>query len=297
MNAAADVRRCAWCLEPIAAELRADAKFCSHRCRQRGWRLSEQLVTDASAAEPKRLAYADPPYVGKAHLYRGEESYGGEVDHYALIAKLRTFDGWALSCSSESLYLLLPLAPDAHVCAFVKPNGVSSATRGMHSTWEALLVSPARRLRPGFRDWLAAKPARLGGKLIGRKPLAFCAWLFRCLGARPELDTFDDLFPGTGIVGRAWRYASLLQLASRSSTGDASPEPGRDASPEYFGDTSPGAGADACQPSPAAETNACQLEPSPRARAAGCQPSPVDACQASPLEAADASSSSSEAAA
>jgi hypothetical protein len=48
-------------------------------------------------------------------------------------------------------------------------------------------------------------PARLGGsKLIGRKPLQFCAWLFEALGADPA-DAFDDLFPGSGIVSSAWR--------------------------------------------------------------------------------------------
>jgi hypothetical protein len=30
---------------------------------------------------PFRLAYADPPYLGKAWLYRDHPDYGGEVDH------------------------------------------------------------------------------------------------------------------------------------------------------------------------------------------------------------------------
>ena len=28
-----------------------------------------------------RIAYADPPYPGCAHLYRGHPDYAGEVDH------------------------------------------------------------------------------------------------------------------------------------------------------------------------------------------------------------------------
>jgi hypothetical protein len=38
---------------------------------------------------------------------------------------------------------------------------------------------------------------------MGRKPLAFCAWLFDLLGMRPG-DELEDLFPGTGIVSKAW---------------------------------------------------------------------------------------------
>ena len=37
---------------------------------------------------PLRLAYADPPYPGKAWLYRDHLDYGGEVDHAALLAQL-----------------------------------------------------------------------------------------------------------------------------------------------------------------------------------------------------------------
>lgn len=75
----------------------------------------------------------------------------------------------------------------------MKPIGVPSTTRGKHCTWEPLIVLPGRRLRPGFRDWLCASPARGGGTLIGRKPLAFCAFLFQQLGLLPG-DELADLF-------------------------------------------------------------------------------------------------------
>jgi hypothetical protein len=39
---------------------------------------------------------------------------------------------------------------------------------------------------------------------MGRKPVAFCAWLFDLLGMVPG-DELVDLFPGTGIVARSWR--------------------------------------------------------------------------------------------
>jgi hypothetical protein len=35
-----------------------------------------------------RLAYADPPYPGRAHLYADHPDYAGEVDHRELISRL-----------------------------------------------------------------------------------------------------------------------------------------------------------------------------------------------------------------
>lgn len=158
--------------------------------------------------EPRiRVAYADPPYPGlSARYYRNEPTFAGEVDHPALISSLTAAfpDGWALSTSMRALRELLPLCPrDAHVCPWVKPNGVPRATRGLHVTWEALIVVGGRQRSPGMRDWLRAKPAIGGGELMGRKPLAFCAFLFDALGLIPG-DELVDLFPGTGIVARAW---------------------------------------------------------------------------------------------
>lgn len=43
----------------------------------------------------------------------------------------------------------------------------------------------------------------LPGRVIGAKPAAFARWIFQLLGAAPG-DTFDDLFPGSGAIGRAW---------------------------------------------------------------------------------------------
>lgn len=160
-----------------------------------------------------------------AHLYADQPSFGGEVDHEALIASLtmswttgRLF-GWALSTSSKALRTILPLCPaGARVCAWVKPNAPHPQTYGLHSRWEPLIVVGGRNSRPGVRDWLQAYPARLGGSdLIGRKPIAFCAWLFDCLGMVPG-DRLEDLFPGSGMVGRAWSELSAT-VASAPSPG------------------------------------------------------------------------------
>jgi len=206
-------RACRWCGELLDGSARRS--FCSKRCRQTAWRLrgrSSLLDPATSPLEqrrtPGRFAYADPPYPGTAaKYYRHEPSYAGEVDHRELIASLSAggFTGWALSTSPKALRDVLPLCPaGVRVCAWVKPIGVSSRTWGTHSRWEAVIVAGGRPLRPGVRDWLRAMPARGGGSLMGRKPVAFCAWLFDLLGMLPG-DELVDLFPGTGIVARSWR--------------------------------------------------------------------------------------------
>lgn len=194
---------CGWCRRPIEV---TGARWCSKRCRQTAWRARRLAVAEDLGDTPKRLAYADPPYPGLARrYYRDEPTFAGEVDHCRLLEKLATFDGWALSTSAKALRDVLPFCPSGvHVCAWVKPNGVSGHNRGPSTLWEPLLVLPARRRRPGVPDFLRAKPARGGGTLVGRKPIAFCAWLFRLLGAAKD-DTLADLFPGTGIVTRCWR--------------------------------------------------------------------------------------------
>lgn len=149
-----------------------------------------------------------------ARYYRNEPSFAGEVDHRELIAHLMTFDGWALSCSSASVPQLLALASEltarVRLAVWVRrPKPHRSAYR--LTAFEGVIYVPARhppRLAEGpVLDVLTGVEARtrptLPGAVIGSKPPAFCAWLFRLLGADPR-DTFEDLFPGSGIVGYAW---------------------------------------------------------------------------------------------
>ena len=56
--------------------------------------------------------------------------------------------------------------------------------------------------------------------MIGAKPAAVCRWIFTLLGAASG-DTLDDLFPGSGAVGRAWA-AYTGGDPSRPAAGDAS---------------------------------------------------------------------------
>lgn len=224
-------RTCAWCRRDLEVTARRDQRFCGPNCRQWAFRLRRRRATEERAAEPMRFAYADPPYPGLAKRYYGDQpTYAGEVDHAELIARLEACypDGWALSTSAKALRHVLPLCPEgARVCPWVKPIGTPSATFGPHNTWEPLIVVRGRVSRNGARDWLSALPARFGGDLPGRKPLAFCAFLFSMLGMRPG-DELADLFPGTGVVGRAWAEISsdaspdARANASRADLGDAS---------------------------------------------------------------------------
>jgi len=45
-----------------------------------------------------KIGYADPPYPGCAHLYKGHPDYAGEVDHALLIERLEA-DLTAGSCT------------------------------------------------------------------------------------------------------------------------------------------------------------------------------------------------------
>lgn len=233
-----ELRLCTWCRSPIEVTARRDQAFCSQRCRQWAHRLRRRRATDAENEQPMRFCYADPPYPGCARKYYGQEAtYAGEVDHAALIAQLEAggYDGWALSTSAKALRDVLPMCPEgARVCPWTKPVGVPPATRGAHNTWEPLIVVRGRELPGGFRDWLCAQPARSGGTLPGRKPIAFCAFLFQQLGMLPG-DELTDLFPGTGMIGRAWLEVCRGDASARSAS-DVSTGCRGDASREYFSD-------------------------------------------------------------
>lgn len=219
-------RICSWCDTPMALR-RPDARTCSKRCRQARWRAKLAPADLPTSREPRLLAYADPPYPGKAHLYKDQASYAGEVDTSALLSRLSTYDGWALSTSADALpqVLALCIAHGLKVrvatwCRRPRPHNSSRILNG----WEPVVFIPARTIippsarpntsRPGPRapllqvvDTLITGPARrrptLPAACLGMKPPAFCEWLFRLLGAMPG-DALADLFPGSGIVTRTW---------------------------------------------------------------------------------------------
>lgn len=149
-----------------------------------------------------KIAYADPPYIGQAKKHYGAE----EVDHKELIKQLEGYDAWALSCSSPSLRILLPLCPDrARVGAWVKPFCSFKPNVEPAYAWEPIIYIPTgrkSRARETTRDWVSVSITLKKG-LAGVKPVEFSFWLFRLLGITPE-DEFFDLFPGSGAVTQHW---------------------------------------------------------------------------------------------
>lgn len=156
------------------------------------------------------MAYADPPYVGQGHRYP-ERS---EVDQGALIGRLESEfpDGWALSLSVASLAEILPLAPaGARVGAWAKPFFGGKPHGQVQWAWEPVIwIGGRRRVANDWSavDYLLANVTNRGAGrqaqvVLGEKPPAFARWIFRLLNLRPG-DRFTDLFPGSGVMGRAW---------------------------------------------------------------------------------------------
>lgn len=158
-----------------------------------------------------KIAIADPPYPGCAHLYRDHPDYAGEVDHVALVDRLQSeFDGWVLhtSATAETIALLAPLvlAAGARWMAWTKGFAAFKKNVSVAYAWEPVIVKPARKPvvtgREIMRDWKQCSITLQRG-LTGAKPEAVCHWTFEVVGARPD-DELHDLFPGTGAVKRAW---------------------------------------------------------------------------------------------
>ena len=168
-----------------------------------------------------RFAYADPPYLGCGRLYaahhQGALQWDDPKTHRGLIARLCADypDGWAMSLSSPSLRILLPMCPDdCRVGPWVKPFAVFKPNVGVAYAWEPVIVRLCRkrtRQQATVRDWVS-EVITLKTGLVGAKPAAFCWWLFDVLNLVPT-DTLVDLFPGTGIMSREWERFKRLEEA------------------------------------------------------------------------------------
>lgn len=159
-----------------------------------------------------KFAYADPPYFGSGGLYSKQHKEAllwNEVKtHRDLIESLKKDfpDGWAMSLSSPSLQVILPMCPgDVRVGAWVKPFCIFKPNVPVAYAWEPVIFRGGRkrgRDEPTTRDWVAESITLKRG-LTGAKPRAFCRWIFDLLGAQKG-DELHDLFPGTGAVQFAW---------------------------------------------------------------------------------------------
>lgn len=166
-----------------------------------------------------RIAYADPPYMGQAQHHYANDPSGidaQEVDHKELIDRMtREYDGWALSLSTPTMNIILPMCPqNVRVGAWVKPFASFKPNVNPAYAWEPVIFWGGRkrtREQPTLRDWVSSNITMRRGT-HGAKPDSFCLWVFEFLGMVPE-DEFADLFPGSGAVGRAWnKYRGMMGL-------------------------------------------------------------------------------------
>jgi hypothetical protein len=173
-----------------------------------------------------RIAYADPPYIGCAHLYAGQPTYAGEVDHYDLLNRLeRDYDGWVLHAAAtpESIAVLAPAIrriQGARWCSWTKGFAAFKKNVSVAYAWEPVIIKPARKPvvsgRIVMRDWIQESSTLQRG-LTGAKPEKVCHWAFELVGAEQE-DELCDLFPGTGAVTRAWdTWRKQMELSLQSN--------------------------------------------------------------------------------
>ncbi len=155
-----------------------------------------------------KIGYADPPYIGCAHLYPEKT----EVDHDLLIQRLEAeFDGWVLHAAAtpKSMAILAPLVAvirGVRWCSWVKGFAAFKPNVPVAYAWEPVIIKSARKPtvngRLVMRDWIQ-EPITLMRGMTGAKPENVCHWAFELVGAEPD-DELSDLYPGTGAVTRAW---------------------------------------------------------------------------------------------
>ena len=163
-----------------------------------------------------KFAYADPPYLGCCKLYDHYHPDGRCWDdietHGRLIERLcdEYPDGWALSLTSTSLKPLLPIVPDdARIAAWTKPFAAFKRNVRIAYTWEPVIIHGGRlSSKDGAtpnRDHLdepaLSEPITMRKGFTGAKPERFCHWVMDLLGWKSG-DQIDDLYPGTGVMGR-----------------------------------------------------------------------------------------------
>lgn len=158
-----------------------------------------------------KIAYADPPYPGCAHLYKDQPDYTGEVDHVALVERLEAdYDGWILhtAATPEAIAVLAPLVLEtgARWMSWIKSFAAFKRNVSVAYAWEPVIVKAARKpVVTGeiiMRDWIKC-PITMRRGLTGAKPKEVCQWAFHMVGAE-RTDELVDLYPGTSAVWCAW---------------------------------------------------------------------------------------------
>lgn len=146
--------------------------------------------------------------------------------------RLASYDGWALSTSAKALPEVLAVCPPkVRVAAWVRGERPTRSAWPLNA-WEPVIYAGGRQLIEASHaaahdasceceaSYLASTTRRIDAlvyrpgnrltdpaRVIGSKPPQFAAFVFQLLGARAG-DSLDDLFPGSGGIARAWRYAT-----------------------------------------------------------------------------------------
>jgi len=94
--------------------------------------------------------------------------------------------------------------------AWVKPFVSWRPGQRVVYSWEPIIVklNPERQreIHHRERDWILEGRVT-GSSIPGAKPAAVARWLFAIMGLRHD-DVFVDLFPGSGMVTKAWNSYS-----------------------------------------------------------------------------------------
>lgn len=167
--------------------------------------------------KPMKFAYADPPYLGCGKKLYNDDTYDKIQSHADLITKLCEDypDGWALSLSSTSLQVILPLCPvKVRVAAWVKPFASFKVGINPGYCWEPVLFCGGRTKRSRAEDTVRdyhSESITLRRGLPGVKPPGFARWIVDLLGADIRKgDTIDDIFHGSGAMLGVWRPVGML---------------------------------------------------------------------------------------
>jgi hypothetical protein len=175
-----------------------------------------------------KLAIADPPYLGRAVRWYGENGCGdghgkNQADnhpeaylwdlpetHRQLVRDLeQNYDGWAIAMTVHSLSTYLQeVETDSRngirVGVWHKPSAYPSGSR-IGNYWEPVLFRipqsrKGRALGKAVKDVLTVPPLR--SNFVGAKPKEWTEWVLQMLGYE-QTDEVHDLFAGSNAVTNA----------------------------------------------------------------------------------------------
>lgn len=182
-----------------------------------------------------RLAIADPPYLGRANIWYGDgmkksqlskrdggrsncgtrpadnnpnaKDWDDPTRHEEMVIQLiDNYDGWVIAMAHDNLRDYLTFVPrnvPVRIAIWTKTQPMPSGSRLMNVYEPCIVHIPAgRRDSEGSGQSVAdsVRIPRINNGFAGAKPPAWTRWCLDMMGYDAELDTVDDLFPGSGAV-------------------------------------------------------------------------------------------------